>query len=204
MGIARLHETGVLGRRGSVDGASDNLERQSTMQRPARGEYADYYHQYIEKVGDGDIGDILEAQRQDFVSRVKGIPAALGDHRYAEGKWSVKEVVGHVIDVERVFGYRMMAFARGDKTPLPSMEQDEYAAGGKFGARTLEDLAEEFSHLRSSHLTLIRSLDDEVSARTGTASGFEFTVRAIAYVLAGHAEHHLGVLAERYLQGATE
>lgn len=169
------------------------------MERPERSEYVDYYHQYIERVPDGDIVATLESQRDEFVSRLRSIPEERGGYRYAEGKWSIREVVGHVIDTERVFGYRALAFARGDKTPLPAFEQDDYVARANFDERTLADLADEFEGLRTSLIVLFRSFDDDVWMRSGTASGFEFTTRAVPWILAGHLQHHAAVLGERYL-----
>lgn len=169
------------------------------MPRPVPGDYAEYYHGYIERVPDGDIVAFLDAQRVELCDFVRSMDESMGDFRYAEGKWTVKEVVGHVIDCERVFGCRALVFARGDRSPMPSMEQDDYVASGNFAARTLGDLADEFDALRSSHVVLFRSFGDEVWARRGTASGFEFTTNAIAWILAGHALHHAGVLEERYL-----
>jgi hypothetical protein len=169
------------------------------MQRPQKDEYAPYYHQYIEKVPQGDVLAYLEQQRNAFSARLAETPAGKGDHRYAEGKWSVKEVVGHVIDIERVFLYRALSFARGDAGPIPGVEQDDWVAGAGFDARTMESLREEFHHLRSSGLVLLRSFDEATSLRRGIASGCEFTVRAIPYILAGHLDHHERVLEERYL-----
>jgi hypothetical protein len=169
------------------------------MDRPDRSEYADYYHGYVALVPDGDIEETLARQREEFLSRLRGIPEARGDHRYAEGKWTVKELIGHLVDTERVMGFRALAFARGDRTPLPGFEQDDYVAGGSFGARTIADLADEFESLRDSHLILFRSFDGDTWMRQGTASGYEFTTRAVAWIMAGHVMHHAAVLEERYL-----
>jgi len=169
------------------------------MGRPARDEYADYCHLYVDQVPDGDIIGILEAQRDDFVALLRGIDPGRGGYRYADGKWSILEMAGHIVDTERVFGSRALAFARGDKTPLPGFDQDDYVANANFNARTLADLSEEFLHLRNSLLVLFRSFDAEIWARRGTASGFGLTVRAVPYILAGHLMHHVGVLQERYL-----
>jgi hypothetical protein len=169
------------------------------MERPDRSEYAEYYHTYVAKIPDGDIVDILESQRGEFVSRLRGIPEERGDYRYAEEKWSVKEVLGHVVDAERLFGSRALAFARGDKTPLPGFEQDDYVARGNFSERSLADLAAEFESLRTSLIFLFRSFNDDIWMRRGTASGFEFTTRAIPWIMAGHVAHHAAVLEERYL-----
>jgi hypothetical protein len=119
--------------------------------------------------------------------------------RYAPGKWSIKQLVGHVSDIERVFAYRALVFARGDKTPQPSVEQDDYVKGANFDDRTLEDIASEFRAVRDSSLALFRSVDADLVMRSGTASGFGFTVRSIPFILAGHEIHHVAVLKERYL-----
>lgn len=167
------------------------------MARPDRSEYADYYHLYVDRVPDGDILRTLAVQREAFDGFLREVPEARGDHRYAEGKWTVKDVVGHIVDTERVLGVRALVFARGDRTPLPGFEQDDYVAGGNFAERTLADLASEFAALRESHLVLFRSFGDDIWLRRGRASGCEFTTRAIAWILAGHVMHHATVL-ERY------
>jgi hypothetical protein len=169
------------------------------MQRPERDEYAPYYARYIDLVPQGDILSYLEQQRNAFSARLAEIPSDKAEHRYAEGKWSVKEVVGHVIDMERVFLYRALSFARADAGPIPGVEQDDWVAAAGFDRRTLESLREEFHHLRSSGIVMLRSFDEATSVRRGVASGCEFTVRAIPYVLAGHLDHHARVLEERYL-----
>jgi len=169
------------------------------MERPNRNEYADYYHTYVGKVPDGDIVERLEAQCSEMESLAASIGEEKGNYRYAEGKWSIKEVIGHVNDVDRVFGYRMVAFARGDSTPIPGMEQDDWVREANFDARALADLAAEFVAIRRGLVALCRSLDDEALMRTGTASGVEFTARAVPWVLAGHVLHHLAVIRDRYL-----
>jgi hypothetical protein len=169
------------------------------MERPKHDEYADYYHTYISKVPDGDIVRVLDDQRSELVSFLSAIPEERGGFRYADGKWSLKEVVGHVVDVERVFGVRALAFARRDPAPLPSMEQDDYVAAAGFDRRSLADLGAEFDALRRSHVILLRSFDGDTWLRAGTASDCTFTVRAVAWILAGHARHHADVIQERYL-----
>lgn len=168
------------------------------MARPDRSEYVDYYHLYVSRVPDGDILKTLLAQRDEFVSRLQSIPEDRGDYRYAEGKWTVKELIGHLLDTERVLGFRALAFARGDRTPLPGFAQDDYVAGGNFADRAIADLAAEFESMRTSHLVLFRSFDDEIWLRRGTASGYEFTTRAVAWIMAGHLMHHEAVLLDRY------
>ncbi len=169
------------------------------MERPDPSEYNEYYHRYVSLLPDGDIVQILTKQLDEVIGTLSGLDDEKAGYRYAEGKWSVKEVVGHLNDVERVFGYRTMVFARGDESPLPSMEQDDFVAGANFDDRALDDLLEEFTHLRKANIALFRSIDSEVEMRTGMASGFPFTVRAVPSIIAGHVLHHLKVLAERYL-----
>ena len=169
------------------------------IQRPAKGEYADYYDVYVSKVPDGDILEILANQIVDTMTLLRGISEEKASHRYEPDKWSIKEVVGHVSDIERVFSYRALAFARCDKAPLPGIEQDDYAANANFDKRTLGDIAGEFQAVRTSSLAMFGSFDDDIVAHVGNASGFDFTVRSIAYILAGHELHHIEVLKERYL-----
>jgi hypothetical protein len=170
-----------------------------TTTRPAQSEYGTYYERYVSQVPDGDILATLEQQLGETVHLLGGVTESQGDYRYAPGKWSVKEVVGHLVDTERVFAYRTLAFARGDTTPLPSFEQDDYVAGGNFGRRTLKDLCGEFVHVRRGNLHLFRGFDDEVLGRQGTASGKSFTVRAMLWIVAGHERHHARGLREKYL-----
>jgi hypothetical protein len=169
------------------------------LERPQASEYAPYQAGYVASVPEGDIFEILSRQRVEFPEFLKSFGEARGGHRYAPGKWSIKEMVGHVNDTERVFAYRALRFARGDETPLPSFEQDDYVRTGSFDARTLASLADEFSHLRAATLDLFYHLDADALARKGTASGFVVSVRAMAFVIAGHVAHHERMLRERYL-----
>lgn len=169
------------------------------MPRPKSNEYAEYFGRYVDRVPDGDIIETLAAQLDSFLALVRGIGADKGGHRYSPGKWSIKEVFGHIVDCERWFSTRAMAFSRNDKTPLPSFEHAEYVRGANFDSRLLDDLSEEFEHLRKSALVLFRSFDEEIWRRRGTAGGNEFTVRAIPWVMAGHLDHHKNVLLEKYL-----
>lgn len=167
--------------------------------RPEETEYAPYYGRYISQVPEGDIREILERQRAGALAFLGGIPEARADARYAPDKWSIKEVVGHVSDCERVFAYRILCIGRGDQTPLPGFEQDDYARRGNFGRRTLRDLAAEFDTVRRASLSLLGGLDEESWARRGVANQKEVTVRALAYILAGHEAHHLQVIRAKYL-----
>ena len=167
--------------------------------RPEPTEYASYYEKYVSKVPDADLIETLERQGAETLALLRALPEERGGHRYEPGKWSVKQVVGHMSDGERLFSYRALAIARGDRAPLPGMEQEEWMAGVDFDARTLADLLDEFEAVRASTLHLLRHLSPEAWARRGIASDNEVTVRALAYIIAGHEAHHVGVLKERYL-----
>lgn len=167
--------------------------------RPEANEYAPYYERYISLVPDADLIETLERQGAETLALLRGLSEEQGAHRYEPGKWSVKQLVGHVNDGERLFSYRALSIARGDRAALPGMEQDEWMAGVDFDARTLSDLADEFEAVRSATLHLLRHLSPEAWARRGIASDNEVTARALAYVIAGHEAHHIRVLRERYL-----
>jgi hypothetical protein len=169
-----------------------------TLERPPASEYAPYQAGYVAAVPDGDIFEILARQGMEFPQFLQSVGEAWGGHRYAPGKWTVKEMIGHVNDTERVFAYRALRFARGDETPLASFEQDLYVPTGNFNTRTLASLADEFAHLRAATVDLYFHLDAEALGRRGSASGFVVSVRAMAYVIAGHVAHHERILRERY------
>jgi|SRR5690606_8307288 len=171
--------------------------------RPAPGEHAAFYRPYVDQVPDGDVLRWL-AERGAATHRLLGaVDDARVAFRYAPGKWSVKQVVGHMIDAERTFAYRALAFARGERAALPSMDQEEWMAAAGFDARPFADLVEELRAVRAASLCLFRSFTPEVAARTGIASGCSFTVRSLVWIVAGHEAHHLRVLAERYGIGAA-
>lgn len=166
------------------------------LARPDASEYSAYFGKYIALVPDGDVLVHLAAQGKETASLLLG---ALGkaDHRYAPGKWSVKQVIGHVTDAERVFIYRALRFARGDRTPLPGFDEQAWAADGETG-RTLEDLVAEFEAVRGATLAFARSLSAEATTRTGPANDATVSVRALLYITAGHERHHVALLRERY------
>ncbi len=168
--------------------------------RPDANEYDLYYGKYISLVPDGDVVATLSQQLDETLTLLRGLSVAQADSRYALDKWSIKEVVGHVIDTERIFGHRVFRFARNDQTPLPGFEQDDYVRAADFGNRQLDDLAAEFEHVRRANLYLLRSLDDAAWLRRGVASGSEVSVRALAYIIAGHERHHMHIVRTRYLQ----
>jgi hypothetical protein len=167
--------------------------------RPGRTEAAEYYFTYINQVADGEIVGTLEAQAKETAAFLRGIPDAKAGHRYAEGKWSLREVVCHINDTERLFVFRAMWFARGFDTPLPSFDQDVALAASNADARPWADLIDEFAAIRASTIAFFRSLPADAWMRRGTASGNPFTVRALAFITAGHTAHHVRIVKERYL-----
>jgi len=168
------------------------------MSRPEANEYTAYYESYISLVPGNDVVGALETQRLQMARLFAGRSERDGNFRYAPDKWTVKEVLGHLTDSERIFGYRALRIARGDQTPLPGFEQDDYVRGGGFGERRLADLAEEFGHVRNASVALYRSLGKEAWSRRGVANKNEVTVRALAFITAGHELHHRGILDDRY------
>ncbi|MGB2666466.1 MAG: DinB family protein [Candidatus Acidiferrum sp.] len=169
------------------------------QKRPQQGDYALYYENYVALVPSGDFLEILLNQQRDLVGLLSPLSEEQADFRYVPGKWSVKEVLGHITDTERIFAYRLLRIARGDQTPLASFEQDGYIRNGNFSSRKLADLLYEFSTVREATISLVRSLDDAAWLRRGTASQKEVSVLALAFVIAGHERHHRVLLEERYL-----
>jgi hypothetical protein len=165
--------------------------------RPDATEYASYYGKYIALVPENDILTVLESQLDESLPLLRGVPETEGNTRHAPYTWSVKEVIGHLIDAERVFGYRALRFARRDATPLPGFEENDYVRNANFDAHSLRDLLTEFEMVRRSHLCLFRSLDGEAWLQRGTANNNAVTVRALAYIIAGHTQHHLAILRKR-------
>jgi hypothetical protein len=165
---------------------------------PAQDEYAPYYAGYIDRVAGRDLHATLARQVDEIRAIVAPLAEREGERRYEPGKWSVKEVLGHIADTERVMSYRLLRIARGDTTPLPGFEQDAYVATAHAEERTLESLVAELAAVRASTLTLVESLGGEAWARRGVASGREVSARALAHIIAGHFEHHVVILRERY------
>lgn len=166
--------------------------------RPAPNDYAPYYHRYISLVEESDPLTALEKQSSDTQRALAGLDESRGSYRYAEGKWSVKEVFGHVIDAERVFAYRALSFARGEKSPLPSFDEEDWSRFGGWDRWKVSDLAEEYALMRRSNIVLFRNLPPEAWERRGVASDNEVTVNALLWIIVGHEKHHLSVLRERY------
>lgn len=174
-------------------------DRPTPIPPPAPDEYDDYYGRYVDKVDlKRPILDLLEVQHQEIQTLLAALKAGQGSFRYAPGKWSIKEVVGHLIDTERIFAYRGLCFARGEEQALPGMDQDEYVAGGDFDQRIVSDLADEYKAARRSTITQFGGFSPQQLDRRGIASGCEFTARATVFIIAGHERHHLGVLRRLY------
>jgi hypothetical protein len=170
--------------------------------RPRAGEYAPYYEKYVSLIPEGDILTTLERQPSAIAAILSTRNEVDGAFRYAPGKWSVKEVLGHVIDSERVFSYRALRIARNDKTPIEGFEQDDYVKYGPFSQCSLAALVEEFKSVRLATVSLFRGLDEAAWVRRGVANKNEVSVRVIAYIIAGHELHHKRILQEKYFAQA--
>ena len=169
--------------------------------RPNKNDYAPYYEGYISLVEGNDIFKILVNQSIETQKVLNSFPKAMGDFNYQPGKWTVKEVIGHLIDTERVMAYRAMCIARSEKQSLPGFNENEYAKAGNFNKRDLFDLVYEFRLLRESNMLLAKGLDNEVFGKRGIANNHEVTVLALFYIIAGHEKHHMNVLVDRYRAG---
>jgi hypothetical protein len=169
-----------------------------TIARPQAGEYAPYYDRYISLVQGEDILSALDQQRRETMLLLSGRDEEDGDFRYAPGKWSAKELLGHVCDTERIFAYRALRFSRADATPIEGYEQDDYVRNGPFAQRPLADLVEDFIAVRRATLSLLRNLDQAAWSRRGIANKNEVSVRGLAYIIAGHELHHRRILEEKY------
>src|SRR5262245_22508557 len=170
-----------------------------TVTRPEATEHNPYYGKYIALVTEDDVLAALENQMTEAQGLLRSIPESKGDHRYGPDKWTIKEVVGHVIDGERVFAYRALRFARADQTPLPGFEENHYVPAGAFGRRTLADLAAEWELVRRANLAMFRGLEATAWRRMGAANDSPISVRALAWIIVGHGRHHMGILRDRYL-----
>ncbi len=164
---------------------------------PAADEYAPYYGKYIERVGADPLAALV-AQAASTAALLAATPEAKASHRYAEGKWSVREVVVHMSDAERVFAYRALRVGRWDETPLPGFDEDVFAAHCGAESRTLADVTAEFAAVRAATIALFRGFPDEAVGRRGTASGHPVTVRSLLAMTAGHELHHVALLRDRY------
>lgn len=169
------------------------------IERPGAGEYAEYYGRYIDLVKTNDLLHLMKMQIIDLQAMLADVGAEQEDFAYAEGKWSIKQLVGHITDSERIFACRALRIARGDQTPLPGFDENDYAANGRFDRRTLPDLGHEYAVVREATVALFKSFDAETLLRRGTANNQTVSVRALLYIIAGHQLHHERILRERYL-----
>jgi hypothetical protein len=170
----------------------------SSIGRPEPGEYAPYYDRYISLIQGTDILGTLESQRRQTMLLLSGREESDGDYCYAPDKWSAKEVLGHVCDTERIFAYRALRISRADRTPIEGFEQDDYVSNGPFATRPLCELIDDYLAVRRATLTLFRNLDDQAWIRRGIANKNDVSVRALAYIIAGHEAHHRRILEQKY------
>ena len=169
------------------------------MNRPNETEYAPSFQGYVDQVSENDIMAVLRGELDELDVLLGQVPAEKETYAYADGKWTIREIIGHLIDGERVFGYRALCIARGEKQNLPGFDQDDYMLTAPYNHIELEDLLSELRLVRLSNIAMFRSLDEEAWNRVGSANGNEITVRALAFIMGGHVRHHMNVLKERYL-----
>jgi DinB superfamily len=169
------------------------------MHRPEKTEYNEYYERYVSLVNETEIVQVLENQQAELSEIFERITEEKSLYAYAEGKWTIKEVLGHLSDGERIFAYRALRISRADETPIEGFEQDGYIENSNFNGTKLSDLLDEFLLIRKSNLIFFKNLTAEAWTRAGTASDSPVSVRAIAYIMAGHVRHHIRILRERYL-----
>ena len=169
------------------------------MSRPNESEYAPYYQDYVNQVSEDEILPVMRSQMDELDVLLDRLTPEQETYRYAEGKWSIREIVGHLIDGERVFGYRLFCIARGEKQNLPGFDQDDYMLTASYHEMALEDLLSELRLIRLGNLAIMRTLDEAAWNRLGTANQSPVSVRALAFIMAGHLRHHMNVLRERYL-----
>jgi hypothetical protein len=170
------------------------------MKRPQVGEYDPYYDGYISQVSEGeDLLAMMERQPAELSSLFKDVPEERGTFAYADAKWTIKEVLSHIIDAERMFAYRTLRVSRNDQTPIEGFDQDPYIENCNANERTIADLLEEFDLQRRSNMHLFRAMSDEAGARMGTANNVPVSARALVHMMAGHVRHHSNILKERYL-----
>jgi uncharacterized damage-inducible protein DinB len=171
--------------------------------RPQPDEYPPHYERYLSKLAGNDILAILDQQRREMLLLLSSRTEADGDLRYAPGKWSVREVVGHICDCERVFAYRALSIARGDQTPLPGFDENAWAGNAPWASRHMEDIIEDYIAVRRASISLFRNLDEAAWGRWGVANQNKVTVRALAYIIAAHELHHRRMLKEKYFAAAA-
>lgn len=169
------------------------------ISKPEPGEYSEFNATYVNLIGDQDVLNLLVESKKNTHMMFSNIPVHKEEYAYEEGKWTIKEVVSHMIDTERIFAYRLLAISRGEKQPLPGFEQDDYVKSSFANRRVLDELADEFRTVRETTLYLVQNLNEEQLKTMGTASNHPISARALVYMIAGHEQHHIRVLKERYL-----
>lgn len=175
-------------------------ELEEMINRPEKEEYAPYYLPYVNAVPEGDIMAILTKQLEDTKHLLRNVTDEQGEFRYASGKWTIKEVVGHMIDTERIMAYRLLCIARGETVSLPGFDESLYVANSSFNGQSFEQLLEHFSVVRKSTLLLMNSINADAWLREGLANNTGMSARAVAFIIAGHAMHHCRIIKERYLE----
>ena len=168
------------------------------MPRPSPNEYPAFYGTYVHLVSEEDIVAAMQASLERLDSDLAAIPLAMQDHSYAVGKWTVRQLIQHAVDTERVFSYRALCIARGEGQPLPGFDEIAYAAKAKVAHRTLEEMTREFLTLRRSNVSMFKGFTEEMLNSNGTVAGKPVTVLAVGYMLIGHWKHHAAILRERY------
>jgi len=168
--------------------------------RPEANEYAEYYSRYTGRIPGTDIVPVLERQLESTLTLLRKIDERKADFRYEPGKWSIKQLVGHMIDCERVFAYRALVFSRNDTATLPGFDQDKWAEQGNQSSLTMSAITDEFEAVRRATICLFRNVEPAAWMRKGTANGKEVTVRGLAFITAGHLDHHIEILKSRYLE----
>ncbi len=170
------------------------------IKRPNESEFPEFYHTYIKQIPDVDIIEFLEKQKRLFVGLVDSIPEDQLLYRYAEGKWTIKQVIGHIIDTERIMAFRALVFSRGERQAIPGFDENEYVEKGAFNKKEITSLIDEFLTLRASNLAMIKNFDENMALKKGNANDFWFSVRSLVYIIAGHTEHHMQVIKSKYLK----
>jgi len=168
------------------------------VERPGDGEFGPFFGAYVSLVPEADVLAVLEGQAAVVRRLLATVPPRLETHRYGAGKWSVREVVGHMADAERVFGYRAFCIGRGEQAPLPGFDEEQYVAESGFDRQALAELVNELTNVREANLAALRRFDDRAWQRIGSANGTAVSARALAFIMAGHVRHHCGVLSSRY------
>lgn len=169
------------------------------LTKPDLNEYAPYYKGYVNSVPDGDLQQILEQQVKETASLLKDLSSEQAHFRYAPEKWTIKEVIGHITDTERIMGYRLLCISRGEQVMLPGYDDNVYVKKGNFNRFSIQELLEQLAIVRQNTVTLLKSLDDETLLQRGNANGTEVTVRAIAFIITGHELHHRNLIKDRYM-----